>query len=117
MLYSDIVRDSMKCLFDPRFGLLGRVGVAAGKISGQLFRRIPFSRIRMHVAVLTVTRHLAQFVDDPGNKIVLDRMNKIARGELIATDIDNAFMNHELRELQLMMKGMKYEAAHEQTLK
>jgi RHS repeat-associated protein len=63
-----------------------------------------------------VANHLARFGEHPENTIMLDRMRKIATGEIAATDIDVNFMKHELRELELMESGMIYEEAHKQTL-
>lgn len=44
-------------------------------------------------------------------------MKKIVSGEMKATEININFVKHELREAVLIKKGMKYEQAHEMTLK
>jgi RHS repeat-associated protein len=64
-----------------------------------------------------VARHLRQFGDRAENVVMLDRMKRIARGKLKPTEIDINFARHELREAELMKKGLKYEDAHTQTLK
>jgi rhs family protein (fragment) len=51
------------------------------------------------------------------NKVMIDRLKAIERGEIIATDTDKAFLTHELRENELMKEGLNYEQAHAQTCK
>ena len=67
--------------------------------------------------ISTVTEHLKQFGDAPENTTMLKRMDDILNGKLEATEIDNNFMTHELREQELEAGGMKHQAAHEQVLK
>lgn len=64
-----------------------------------------------------VSKHLEQFGERADNKIMLERMNSIANGELEATETDRNFMAHELREQELEAGGMEHDAAHEQVLK
>ena len=64
-----------------------------------------------------VTAHLEQFGVRAENTIMLDRMKKIAGGEMKATEIDINFAKHELREADLMNSGLNYEKAHESVLK
>lgn len=59
-----------------------------------------------------VTEHLKQFGHSAENEIMLDRLNKINRGELEATEIDMNFLKHELREQELMKSGKTYDEAH-----
>ncbi|QEC44391.1 RHS repeat domain-containing protein [Pseudobacter ginsenosidimutans] len=64
-----------------------------------------------------IEQHLAQFGKKAENDIMLDRLRKIANGEIKATQVDVNFAKHELRERELVGKGMKYEDAHVQVLK
>lgn len=72
-----------------------------------------------------VSTHLEQFGYRAENTIMLDRMEKIAKKTMKATEIDINFAKHELREIELqkgyMKKGMTQveaqEAAHTATLK
>lgn len=45
-----------------------------------------------------VEEHLARFGADRGNQVMLDRLRRIAKGELEATPQDRNFYAHELRE-------------------
>ena len=66
-----------------------------------------------------VTKHLESlgFVSDEGNQIMLAKMRMIVTGEIKQTQIDINFARHELREAELLKKGMTYEEAHEAVLK
>ncbi|TWP28391.1 hypothetical protein ETU08_09105 [Apibacter muscae] len=48
---------------------------------------------------------------------MIERLRAIERGELEATNQDKAYLTHELREYELMDKGMSYGEAHAQTCK
>lgn len=67
--------------------------------------------------IARISKHLEQFGSNPENDIMLDRLKKIAGKKLVPTEIDINFYKHEVREMQLMKRGMKYETAHEQVLK
>ena len=55
---------------------------------------------------------------EAGNQIMIDRIRKIAKGDLKATPTDINFVNHELTEKSLMdKKGLSYEEAHQEALK
>ena len=47
-----------------------------------------------------VERHLSRFGDDAANSHMIDRLKKIERGEITATDFDKRFYTHELTEYQ-----------------
>ena len=67
-----------------------------------------------------LSRHLflnANGEIEAGNQVMIDRIRKIAKGELKATQTDLDFLNHELTEKQLMDKGLSYEEAHQEALK
>jgi RHS repeat-associated protein len=72
-----------------------------------------------------ISKHLEQFGAKAENTVMLDRLKKISKKEIKATDVDINFARHELRESELQAgfidKGMTreaaYEAAHEATLK
>ena len=51
------------------------------------------------------------------NEVMIERLEKIERGELEPTAKDKNFYEHELREQELMDKGMSYEDAYTQTCK
>ncbi len=66
----------------------------------------------------TVTKHLSrdEFLVNgemaANNRVMIDRLKKIASGKLKATDTDRYFYTHELRESELMNSGMVYDQAH-----
>lgn len=66
-----------------------------------------------------VTKHLESlgFAEEAGNKIMLDRMQKIVKGEMKATEIDLNFARHELRESEFIKSGKNLTEAHHATLK
>ncbi|MCO7614687.1 S-type pyocin domain-containing protein [Pseudomonas chlororaphis] len=47
-----------------------------------------------------VKLHISRFEDSPANKVMIDRLERILKGELQVTDIDKRFYTHELRELE-----------------
>jgi RHS repeat-associated protein len=66
-----------------------------------------------------VTAHLEElgFATDAGNQVMLSRMEKIAKKQMKATEVDLNFAKHELREAELVKGGMTYEEAHTAVLK
>ena len=54
---------------------------------------------------------------DVANDVMLDRLDKIAKGEIEATPLDTNFFNHEVRESEHVANGLSYDEAHVQTLK
>lgn len=50
--------------------------------------------------VNAVTMHISRFPSSDANKVMLDRLEKVLRGELEMTDTDRRFYTHELRELE-----------------
>lgn len=44
--------------------------------------------------------HIGRFETSDGNKVMIERLGKIQRGELNVTDTDKRFYTHELRELE-----------------
>ncbi len=47
-----------------------------------------------------VKLHISKFLQSDANEIMLDRLERIARGELVATDTDKRFYTHEIREFE-----------------
>lgn len=47
-----------------------------------------------------VKLHTSRFGESPENKVMIDRLEKILKGELQATDTDKRFYTHEIRELE-----------------
>lgn len=47
-----------------------------------------------------VKLHTGRFGESPDNKVMIDRLEKILKGELQATDTDKRFYTHEIRELE-----------------
>ena len=47
-----------------------------------------------------VKLHIGRFTESDANKVMLGRLDKILRGELVATDTDKRFYTHEIRELE-----------------
>lgn len=44
--------------------------------------------------------HTSRFGESPDNKVMIDRLEMILKGELQVTDIDKRFYTHEIRELE-----------------
>ncbi|MHA1066491.1 hypothetical protein ACR9GP_21665 [Enterobacter ludwigii] len=44
--------------------------------------------------------HTGRFEQTPENKVMIDRLEKILKGELQPTDTDKRFYTHEIRELE-----------------
>lgn len=44
--------------------------------------------------------HISKFPQSAANDVMLDRLERIARGELEATDTDKRFYTHEIREFE-----------------
>jgi len=49
---------------------------------------------------IIVKLHISRFSASAANKVMLDRLERIVRGELEATDTDKRFYTHELREFE-----------------
>ncbi|VVP04485.1 hypothetical protein PS898_02985 [Pseudomonas fluorescens] len=49
---------------------------------------------------IIVKLHISKFLQSDANEIMLDRLERIARGELEATDTDKRFYTHEIREFE-----------------
>ena len=47
-----------------------------------------------------VKLHTGRYEESADNKVMIDRLEKILKGELQATDIDKRFYTHEIRELE-----------------
>ncbi|WP_314733053.1 S-type pyocin domain-containing protein [Serratia proteamaculans] len=47
-----------------------------------------------------VKLHIGRFTESDANKVMIGRLDKILRGELVATDTDKRFYTHEIRELE-----------------
>ncbi|WP_330565796.1 S-type pyocin domain-containing protein [Pseudomonas yamanorum] len=47
-----------------------------------------------------VKLHTGRFGESPDNKVMIERLEKIFKGELQASDIDKRFYTHEIRELE-----------------
>lgn len=44
--------------------------------------------------------HTGRFAESDANKVMIDRLEKILKGELQATDTDKRYYTHEVRELE-----------------
>lgn len=44
--------------------------------------------------------HTGRFAESDANKVMIDRLEKIIKGELQATDTDKRYYTHEVRELE-----------------
>lgn len=44
--------------------------------------------------------HTGRFTESDANKVMIDRLEKILKGELQATDTDKRYYTHEIRELE-----------------
>ncbi|WP_218188701.1 hypothetical protein [Pseudomonas sp. CMR5c] len=44
--------------------------------------------------------HTSRFGESPENKVMIERLEMILKGELQITDIDKRFYTHEIRELE-----------------
>ncbi|VEI16024.1 Uncharacterised protein [Serratia plymuthica] len=47
-----------------------------------------------------VKLHTGRFGEQADNKVMVDRLERILKGELVATDTDKRFYTHEVRELE-----------------
>ncbi|WP_256207545.1 S-type pyocin domain-containing protein [Pseudomonas nunensis] len=47
-----------------------------------------------------VRLHASKFLQSDANKVMIDRLDRIASGELVATDTDKRFYTHEIREFE-----------------
>jgi len=47
-----------------------------------------------------VKRHTSKFIQSDANKVMIDRLDRILRGELEMTDTDKRFYTHEIREFE-----------------
>ncbi|QNQ56789.1 S-type pyocin domain-containing protein [Serratia liquefaciens] len=52
------------------------------------------------IGVDKVKLHTGRFAESDANKVMIDRLEKILKGELQPTDIDKRFYTHEIRELE-----------------
>ncbi len=52
------------------------------------------------VGIDKVKLHTGRFAESDANKVMIDRPEKILKGEFAATDIDKRFYTHEIRELE-----------------
>nr|WP_081832465.1 hypothetical protein [Pseudomonas sp. Ant30-3] len=51
--------------------------------------------------------HLSKFNPSDANSVMIDRLEKILRGELLITDTDKRFYTHEIREFE-RFKSLDY---------
>ena len=79
---------------------------------------VPLKDIEIcHEGIVNIEKHLATMDPDKANEIMIERLKKIASGTKKPTTVDLNFYAHELRERELMQRGMKYPEAHAQALK
>ncbi len=64
-----------------------------------------------------IKKHLSSLDQDAANDVMIDRLEKIANGEIDATEIDSNYFTHELGEKKLVDEGMNQQKAHIETLK
>lgn len=53
-----------------------------------------------HEGIAIVEKHTSRFVDDPGNEFMINRLKKIADGEIPHEQVDLNYYTHECREYQ-----------------
>ncbi|WP_239065535.1 S-type pyocin domain-containing protein [Pseudomonas fluorescens] len=85
-------------------------GVEDGEHSGRAFNPTESGGSILDLAWTPVTAtsegatdvklHISRFPESAANKVMIDRLEKIIRGELEITDTDKRFYTHELRELE-----------------
>ncbi|WLH36586.1 S-type pyocin domain-containing protein [Pseudomonas sp. FP2196] len=85
-------------------------GEQAGEHSGRAFnpKETGGSILELDWATTTATLegasivrlHISKFPESAANRVMLDRLESIIRGELEATDTDKRFYTHELREFE-----------------
>ncbi|MEF3107703.1 S-type pyocin domain-containing protein [Raoultella sp. WB_B2P2-3] len=83
---------------------------AKGKYSGRPYHTDsaggPIQNLDWKTAVIDragvdkVKLHTGRFESTPENKVMIDRLEKILKGELQVTDTDKRFYTHEIRELE-----------------
>jgi hypothetical protein len=54
---------------------------------------------------------------DQANQVMIRRLRDITSGTIKPTNVDLNFYAHELREMELMKRGMKYPEAHARALR
>ncbi|AZG99303.1 S-type pyocin domain-containing protein [Proteus mirabilis] len=92
-----------------KLGAYGEVN-AKGKSSGREFNKdkaggpikdLDWKDVKIdRDGVDKVKLHTGRFGESADNKEMIDRLEKILRGEIKATDIDKRFYTHEIRELE-----------------
>ncbi|KAE9640547.1 S-type pyocin domain-containing protein [Pseudomonas sp. PB106] len=92
-------------------------GVADGEHSGRSFNPeetgLPVTRSDWAPAIIAnngvniVKLHTSKFLESDANKIMIDRLERISRGELEVTDTDKRFYTHEIREFE-RLKALGY---------
>ncbi len=50
--------------------------------------------------IATVEKHISRFQHDPANDVMIDRLKKIANGEIVPEQVDLYYYTHERREYQ-----------------
>ncbi|KXA01255.1 colicin-D domain protein [Citrobacter koseri] len=83
---------------------------AKGKYSGREYNKDkaggPIQNLDWKTATIDragvdkVKLHTGRFGESPDNKVMIDRLEKILKGELQPTDTDKRFYTHEIRELE-----------------
>jgi hypothetical protein len=67
--------------------------------AGGPVRQLSTSRLRVTPhGIDVVVRHISRFGDDEANRVMVDRLSRIANGEIEATQYDLNYYAHELRE-------------------
>jgi hypothetical protein len=67
--------------------------------AGGPVRQLSTSRLKVTFhGIEVVVRHIFRFGDDEANRIMVDRLRRIAKGEFEATQYDLNYYAHELRE-------------------
>lgn len=94
---------------EKKLGAYGEVN-AKGKSSGREFNKdkaggpikdLDWKDVKIdRDGVDKVKLHTGRFGESADNKEMIDRLEKILRGEIKATDIDKRFYTHEIRELE-----------------
>jgi len=103
LLINGLHSTSLKAIYsDPVSPVSGPATTWSGfdqALAGGPVRALTTSRIKVTAGGIDVVkRHISRFGPDKANSVMVDRLRRIARGELYPTAQDVNFYSHELRE-------------------
>jgi len=89
-----------------KFGTISRKFI--GIVSAAKITKSGISKIKSHLKTVDY---------DVANDVMIERLEKIAKGEMEPTQIDKNYYTHELTERKLVKEGMSQPDAHVETVK